>query len=181
MTSPNSIQNLLDVQAYSGHPQWHPATSAFCLGERSGLTLIDPASTQRHLGRALLFLKALAQTEGTLLFVATRGHTQGMVRHLAHQLGQPAVTGKWVGGTLTNWAQVQTTTGDLRAFPDAIFILNPAENQHAIREAQKMHLPVIAIVDSSTSPEGIDYLIPGNDDSDRFVYNVLHSVAQVSS
>jgi small subunit ribosomal protein S2 len=173
------LQTFLDVQAYSGHPRWHPATSAFCLGERSGLSLLNPSYTQSHLGRALLFLTALAQAEGTVLFVATRGDAQGMVSHLARQLGHRAVTTKWIGGTLTNWAQVQATKGDLRAFPDAVFIVNPADNQHAIREAQKMHLPVIALMDSSTSPEGIDYLIPGNDESDRFIYSVLHTVARV--
>jgi small subunit ribosomal protein S2 len=58
---------------------------------------------------------------------------------------------------------------DMRGAPDVIFVLDVGYEKNAIMEAQKLGIPVVGIVDSNNSPEKIDYVIPGNDDSIRAV------------
>jgi len=58
---------------------------------------------------------------------------------------------------------------DMRGIPDAIFVLDVGYEKNAIMEARKLGVPVIGVVDSNNSPDNIDYIIPGNDDSIRAV------------
>ena len=58
---------------------------------------------------------------------------------------------------------------DMRGIPDAIFVLDVGYEKNAIMEAKKLGIPVVGVVDSNNSPENIDYVIPGNDDSIRAV------------
>ena len=58
---------------------------------------------------------------------------------------------------------------DMKGVPDAIFILDVGYEKNAIGEAKKLGVPVIGIVDSNNSPDQVDYIIPGNDDSIRAV------------
>ncbi|MGJ0514284.1 MAG: 30S ribosomal protein S2 [Methylomicrobium sp.] len=58
---------------------------------------------------------------------------------------------------------------DMRGIPDVIFVLDVGYEKNAISEAKKLGIPVVGVVDSNNSPEGIDYVIPGNDDSIRAV------------
>ncbi len=58
---------------------------------------------------------------------------------------------------------------DMRGVPDVLFILDVGYEKNAIMEAQKLGIPVVGVVDSNNSPEGIDYIIPGNDDSIKAV------------
>ena len=67
---------------------------------------------------------------------------------------------------------------DMSALPDALFVIDVGYHKIAIAEAQKLGIPVIGVVDSNHSPEGIDYVIPGNDDSAKAVALYAHSVAE---
>ncbi len=58
---------------------------------------------------------------------------------------------------------------DMKGVPDVIFILDVGYEKNAIMEAKKLGIPVVGVVDSNNSPEKIDYIIPGNDDSIRAV------------
>jgi small subunit ribosomal protein S2 len=58
---------------------------------------------------------------------------------------------------------------DLGGIPDVVFVLDIGHERNAIKEAQKLHLPIIGIVDTNHNPEGIDYVVPGNDDSIRAI------------
>ena len=58
---------------------------------------------------------------------------------------------------------------DMAGIPDAIFIVDIGYHKIALTEAKKLGIPVIAIVDTNHSPEGVDYIIPGNDDSSKAV------------
>ncbi|MFI3189784.1 30S ribosomal protein S2 [Crenothrix sp. D3] len=68
---------------------------------------------------------------------------------------------------------------DMRGVPDVIFVLDVGYEKNAISEALKLGIPVVGIVDSNNSPEKIDYIIPGNDDSIRAVKLYCESVAAV--
>lgn len=58
---------------------------------------------------------------------------------------------------------------DMNALPDAIFIIDVGYHKIAVSEAKKLGIPLIGVVDSNHNPEGIDYVIPGNDDSAKAV------------
>jgi len=58
---------------------------------------------------------------------------------------------------------------DMRGTPDVIFVLDVGYEKNAVNEAVKLGIPVVGIVDSNNSPIGIDYVIPGNDDSIRAI------------
>jgi small subunit ribosomal protein S2 len=58
---------------------------------------------------------------------------------------------------------------DMAALPDALFVIDVGHEQIAIQEAKKLGIPVVAVVDTNCSPEGIDYVIPGNDDAMRAI------------
>jgi small subunit ribosomal protein S2 len=58
---------------------------------------------------------------------------------------------------------------DMKALPDALFVVDVNHEDIAVKEARKLGIPVIAIVDTNCSPENIDYVIPGNDDAIRSI------------
>jgi small subunit ribosomal protein S2 len=61
--------------------------------------------------------------------------------------------------------------------PDAIFVVDVGYHKIAITEAKKLGIPVIAVVDTNHSPEGVDYIIPGNDDSSKAVALYVRGMA----
>ena len=66
---------------------------------------------------------------------------------------------------------------DMGGLPDAIFVVDVGYHKICIQEAKKLGIPVIAVVDSNHNPEGIDYVIPGNDDSSKAVALYVRGVA----
>src|SRR5664280_653430 len=66
---------------------------------------------------------------------------------------------------------------DLKRQPDAIFIVDLRKEQLAVREAKRLNLPVIALVDTNCDPDEADYVIPGNDDAIRSCALVVRALA----
>ena len=66
---------------------------------------------------------------------------------------------------------------DMAGLPDAIFVIDVGYHKIAITEAKKLGIPVIGVVDTNHSPEGVDYVIPGNDDSSRAIRLYAQGVA----
>jgi len=58
---------------------------------------------------------------------------------------------------------------DMSSLPDALFVIDVGYQKGAITEAKKLGIPVIGVVDTNHSPDGVDYVIPGNDDSSRAI------------
>jgi len=66
---------------------------------------------------------------------------------------------------------------DMESLPDAIFIVDVGHESIAIHEAKKLNIPVIAVVDTNCSPEGVEYVIPGNDDAMRAIQLYTSGIA----
>jgi small subunit ribosomal protein S2 len=66
---------------------------------------------------------------------------------------------------------------DMVSLPDAIFVIDVGFHKIAVAEAKKLGIPLIGVVDSNHSPEGIDYIIPGNDDSSKAVTLYARGIA----
>jgi small subunit ribosomal protein S2 len=69
---------------------------------------------------------------------------------------------------------------DMNALPDALFVIDVGYHKIAVAEANKLGIPVVGVVDSNHSPEGIDYVIPGNDDSAKAVALYARAVADAA-
>lgn len=66
---------------------------------------------------------------------------------------------------------------DMNRMPDAMFVIDVGYEKIAVAEAKKRGIPVVAIVDSNASPEGIDYVVPGNDDAMRAIQLYVAAIA----
>ena len=77
-------------------------------------------------------------------------------------------------------AKLSKTLGgikEMRGLPDIIFIVDQQKELIAIKEANKLNIPVICLADTNANPEGIDYIIPGNDDAIRSVKLIVSRLA----
>ena len=82
------------------------------------------------------------------------------------------------------YAKLQASVGgikDMKGLPDAIFVIDVKYEKIAVLEAQKMGIPVIALVDTNSDPDGIDVIIPGNDDAIRSIRLVTKVIADACS
>ena len=66
---------------------------------------------------------------------------------------------------------------EMRGMPDLIFVVDQKKEDIAIAEANKLHIPVICLADTNANPDGIDYIIPGNDDAIRSIRLVASKLA----
>lgn len=66
---------------------------------------------------------------------------------------------------------------DMKGIPDAMFVIDVGYQKGAITEAKKLGIPMVGVVDTNHSPEGLDYIIPGNDDSSQAIRLYARGVA----
>jgi len=66
---------------------------------------------------------------------------------------------------------------EMKKLPGALFIIDPRKERNAIAEARKLHIPIVAIVDTNCDPDEIDYIIPGNDDAIRAIKLISQTIA----
>jgi small subunit ribosomal protein S2 len=68
---------------------------------------------------------------------------------------------------------------NMQRVPDAVFVIDLGVEEIAVREAQRLRIPIIGLVDTNCDPDGIDYVIPGNDDAIRSCSLVTHAIGDV--
>ena len=66
---------------------------------------------------------------------------------------------------------------EMKKLPGALFVVDPRKEHNAIAEARKLHIPIIAIVDTNCDPDEVDYVIPGNDDAIRAIRLISNAMA----
>jgi small subunit ribosomal protein S2 len=204
-----SMRDLLEAGVHFGHQtrRWNPKMRRFIFTERSGIYIIDLTQTSERLDEAAMFVRNLAERNGTVLFVGTKKQAQDAVEGEAKRVNMPYVNHRWLGGLLTNWRtmsdrierlhemrrlrdegqmdllpakerismageleKLEANLGgvaDMRRQPDAVFIIDLKKEALAVREARRLGLPVIALVDTNCDPDEADYIVPGNDDAIR--------------
>lgn len=138
----------------------------YLYGCRLDQDIIDLDQTVEHLQQALNFTAHVAYRGGIILFVSRRRQFSPLVENTAKDCGEFAHTRYWQGGLLTN-ASIQYGLGV--RLPDLIIFLSTLNNvfsQHmAIRDAAKMNIPTVGVVDSNCNPSLVTYPVPGNDDT----------------
>ena len=81
---------------------------------------------------------------------------------------------------LSELEKLETNLGgvtDMRRQPDAVFIVDLRKEQLAVREARRLELPIVAVVDTNSDPDEADYVIPGNDDAIRSCSLIVRAIA----
>jgi small subunit ribosomal protein S2 len=94
------------------------------------------------------------------------------MEQMAQEGGLERMSKKEALGIQREMEKLQRSLGgikELSSIPDALFIIDVGYQKGAVAEAVKLGVPVIGVVDTNHSPEGIDYIIPGNDDSSRAI------------
>lgn len=100
---------MLKAGVHFGHQKsrWHPKMKPFIYGVKSGVHVINVEKTAEALQRAGSFVTAATSRGGSILFVGTKAQAQDIVAKAAKEAGMPYVNTRWLGGTLTNFAQIQ--------------------------------------------------------------------------
>jgi small subunit ribosomal protein S2 len=111
---------------------------------------------------------------GTLTNWKTISNSISRLKSIDEQLeeGAQGMTKKERLGMEREQSKLQASLGGIREMngvPDLLFVIDVKREALAITEANKLGIPVIAVVDSNCAPEGVDYLIPGNDDAARAI------------
>jgi small subunit ribosomal protein S2 len=111
---------------------------------------------------------------GTLTNWKTVSQSIARLKHIDEVMasGAEGLTKKERLGMEREQAKLQASLGGIRemgGLPDLLFIIDVNKEDLAILEAQKLGIPVVAVVDTNCSPKGVDYIIPGNDDAARAI------------
>src|SRR5919106_794515 len=191
-------RQLLEAGVHFGHQtrRWNPKMSRFIYGERSGIYIVDLEQSLQGLERAYEFVRDVARAGGTVLFVGTKKQAQDVVAEHGSRVGMPYVNTRWLGGMLTNFQtmfrrlrrlverrekeKLERNLGgiqDLERLPAAIYVIDTKKEHIAVTEANKLGIPVVAIVDTNCDPDEVDYVIPGNDDAIRSISLVTSVIA----
>ncbi|KAF5324877.1 hypothetical protein D9611_004213 [Ephemerocybe angulata] len=171
-TRNTTVSALLAAGAHFGHAasRMNPNFMPYAYGTRAGITIIDLDSTLPLLRRAANVTRAVARAGGQIVFIGTRPDLKPVVQKAAERIGPLAyyVGERWLPGTLTNKLEFfKDQTETTKVTPDLAIILNPVNNQNAIREFAAEHVPTIGIIDSNVDPRLVMYPIPANDENTR--------------
>jgi small subunit ribosomal protein S2 len=215
-----TVDELLQNGVHFGHrmSRWNPKMKPFIHGRRHTIHIIDLKETVKGLVRACHYLKSVASEGGRILFVGTKRSAREAIRSVAARTGQPYVTERWLGGTLTNFETIRSRLArlqemdtmegggqvdsmskkaqarfrtekrkilknlegirDLQDLPACLVIVDPRNEHIAVSEANKVQVPVVALLDTDCDPDVVDIAIPGNDDAMRSVRLLLEKLAE---
>ena len=184
-----SFDQLIEAGAHFGHltRKWNAAMAPYIFMERNDIHIIDLHKTVVKVDEAAEVAKGLAKAGKKILFVATKKQLKGAVAELAKAVGMPYVTERWPGGMLTNFATIRKavkkmteidkmTIADMNKLPNALFVVDVMKEHIAVAEAQRLGIPVFAIVDTNSDPSNVDYVIPANDDSTAAVEVIVSAI-----
>lgn len=134
--------------------------------QRCGMPYVD----QRWLGGMLTNFKTLRQSVKRLKEMEAMAEDGSLDR----------LSKKEALGVQRELAKLQKSLGGIKemaSLPDALFVIDVGYQKGAVAEANKLGIPVVAVVDTNHSPEGIAYVIPGNDDSGRAIRLYARGIA----
>ncbi len=122
---------------------------------------------------------------GTLTNWKTVSQSIGRLKAIDEQMAEGAegLTKKERLGIEREQTKLEASLGGIREMggvPDLLFVIDVGKEDLAIAEAKKLGIPVVAVVDTNCSPDGIDYIIPGNDDAARAIALYCDLVARAA-
>ena len=179
--SRTNFQELLDAGAHFGHlaRKWNPKMAPYIFDQKNGIHIIDLHKTVVKIDEAAEVLKEMARSGRKVLFVATKKQAKDVVAEKAAAVNMPSVTERWPGGMLTNFPTIRKAVKKMNTIDkmkeDGTFekLAKRERLQNAVKEANRLNIPVIAMVDTCCDPTPIDYVIPANDDATKSIALVM--------
>ena len=198
--SRTNFDQLLQAGCHFGHlrRKWNPAMAPYIFMERNGIHIIDLNKTVVKIDEAADALKQIAKSGKKILFVATKKQAKderwpgGMLTNfptIRKAVKKMANIDKLMSdGTYSNLskrellqitrqrAKLEKNLGsiaDLTRLPSALFVVDVLKENIAVREANRLGIPVFAMVDTNSDPRNIDFIIPANDDAKDSVEVIL--------
>lgn len=141
-------------------------------------------SIREEAGRCGMFYVHNRWLGGTLTNFATIRQSIERLRKLEEMENDPriveALTKKEMLGLKREKEKLEHSLGGIKGMkklPDAIFVIDPKQEEIAVREARKLGIPVVAVVDTNCDPDMVDHKIPGNDDAIRAIRLFCSAIA----
>ncbi len=214
-----TLHDLIDCGVHFGHQtrRWNPKMRPFIYGARNGIHIVDLDQTWNMLQRATNYATECVSRGGSVLFIGTKRQSQEIVVEEAARAQQFYVTGRWLGGTLTNFRTVRASIDRLRelerqeedgtfaafakkealmmtrerekldrylggikmmnGLPSALFVIDPNHEHIAVKEGNRLGIPIIALTDTNCDPSNVDFVIPGNDDAIKSTRLITSAIA----
>jgi len=164
-----TLNQLLAAGLHIGHhkSRWNPRMSSYLFGTINDINILNLEQTILILRKSLNLLKEVAINRGKILLITN--NTKNKDVQVKSNKIIKYYTNNWINGFLTNWRKVYALQinkkKNIFRIPDVLIVLNSSEYQFAIKEAMKLSIPIISIIDSNSNPLGITFPIPGNNSS----------------
>ncbi|KAI3388028.1 hypothetical protein SNEBB_008413 [Seison nebaliae] len=169
-----SVYDMFKARVHFGHVKGmrSPWMKPYIFGSRQDIDIIDLDKSKLLLLKALNFLAHIVYRKGIILFVSKHIQTTTLIEKMAMRVEEYSQCRQWRDGVLTNsYVQFNNTVVRL---PDCIVFLNCndifGDEHKGVKDAAKMLIPTIGVVDTNYNPSLITYPIPGNDDSYQSIY-----------
>lgn len=104
-----SLLEMLKAGVHFGHQtsRWHPKMAEYIFGQRGGVHIIDIEQTGKQLEKALNYVEETVARGGVVMFIGTKPQAQTLVERYAKEAGMPYINTRWLGGTFTNFPEIQ--------------------------------------------------------------------------
>ena len=192
-----SMREMLEAGVHFGHQTrfWNPKMAPYIFGHRNKIHIINLEKSLPLFQDAMKFAKQLSANRGNILMVGTKRQAREIIANFKtvktsikrlkdmkaqQEIGLDAMSKKEQLMFMRELEKLEKDIGgiqDMVTLPDAIFVIDVGFHKITIAEAKKLGIPLIGVVDSNHSPEGIDYVIPGNDDSSKAVTLYARGIA----
>ena len=153
-----TMRELLDAGVHFGHQtrRWNPKMKRFIFTDRNGIYIIDLQQTLTYIDKAFEFVKESRMKELQAMDAAENGYEGRTKKEILMLTRERTKLERVLGGI-----------ADMSKIPSALWIIDTNKEHIAVSEAQKLNIPVVAILDTNCDPDVVDYPIPGNDDAIR--------------
>lgn len=214
-----TMKSLLEAGVHFGHQtkKWNPKMAKYIYAARNDIHIIDLQISVEQVEKAYAFVRDVAKSGKSILFVGTKKQAQDAIKEEATRCGMYYMNQRWLGGTLTNFSTIRSRIEklnkinqmeligqfellpkkevamlkaerdkleanlggikDMTQLPGCMFVVDINSEDIAVKEARKLGIPVVGLVDTNCNPELVDYVIPGNDDAIRAIKLIASIIA----
>ena len=214
-----TMKSLLEAGVHFGHQtkKWNPKMAKYIYAARNDIHIIDLQISVEQVEKAYAFVRDVAKSGKSILFVGTKKQAQDAIKEEATRCGMYYMNQRWLGGTLTNFSTIRSRIEklnkinqmeligqfellpkkevamlkaerdkleanlggikDMTQLPGCMFVVDINNEDIAVKEARKLGIPVVGLVDTNCNPELVDYVIPGKDDAIRAIKLIASIIA----
>jgi len=199
------IDDMFKAGAHFGYSKSkrHPSMARYIFGVKNRVEIFDLEKTSDLLLSTQEFMRECGKNRKTILFVGGKNEARDVIRNAATEISMPYVSGRWIGGTLTNFSEIkkrlarlqdltekreqgdlgkytklerlmidreivdlEKTFGGIRHMqnlPHVLFVVDTKHESIAVKEAKKVGIPVVGLLNTDCNTLEADYFVAGND------------------